>query len=125
MIYGCARVSTKGQAVHGTSLAQQAALLSANGADEIIAEQHTGNAMHRPQLTALLTKIKPKDTLLVTKLDRLARTTEEGISFIISLIEQGNTIKTVAYMMQLSPATISRALKNIETEKHGLILWSL
>ena len=92
MVYGYARVSTRGQAVHGTSLEQQRALLLEHGAGEIIAEQHTGRTMQRPQLSQLLSKIKSRDTLLVTKLDRLARTTEEGITIIRSLIDRGITV---------------------------------
>ena len=48
--------------------------------------------MQRPQLSQLLSKIKSRDTLLVTKLDRLARTTEEGITIIRSLIDRGITV---------------------------------
>ena len=92
MVYGYARVSSRGQAVHGTSLEQQRALLLEHGAGEIIAEQHTGRTMQRPQLSQLLSKIKSRDTLLVTKLDRLARTTEEGITIIRSLIDRGITV---------------------------------
>lgn len=89
MIYGYARVSTRGQAAHGNSLEQQTAQLLEHGAKEIITEQHTGSTMKRPQLSKLLEKLKPGDTLLSTKLDRLARTTEEGISIIRGLIDRG------------------------------------
>lgn len=89
MIYGYARVSTRGQAAHGNSLQQQTALLRDHGACEIVAEQHTGSTMKRPQLSQLLDKLKTGDTLLVAKLDRLARTTEEGISIIRGLIDRG------------------------------------
>lgn len=92
MIYGYARVSTRGQAIHGTSLEQQRTLLLEHGANEIVAEQHTGRTMQRPLLSQLLRKIKPGDILLVTKLDRLARTTEEGISIIRGLIERKVTV---------------------------------
>lgn len=92
MIYGYARVSTRGQAAHGNSLEQQTAQLLEHGASEIITEQHTGSTMKRPQLSQLLDKLKTGDTLLVAKLDRLARTTEEGISIISGLIDRGITV---------------------------------
>ena len=95
MIYGYARVSTRGQAAHGNSLEQQTAQLLQHGAKEIITEQHTGSTMQRPQLSQLLNKIKPGDTLITTKLDRLARTTDEGITIISGLINQGITVKVM------------------------------
>ena len=42
MIYGYARVSTKGQQKDGNSLEAQEILLTENGASEIIREAYTG-----------------------------------------------------------------------------------
>ena len=84
MIYGYARVSSKKQ-LHGNSLEEQRAALSANGAVIITAEQYTGKTTSRPKLQALIASLRAEDTLMVTKLDRLARNVTEGIELIREL----------------------------------------
>lgn len=84
MIYGYARVSSKKQ-LQGNSLEEQAATLKANGATSITAEQYTGKTTLRPKLQALIASLRPQDTLMVTKLDRLARNVTEGIELIREL----------------------------------------
>ena len=70
MIYGYARVSTKGQAKDGNSLDAQERQLRENGAEEIFIESFTGVKMERPELDKLLERVQDRDTLIVTKLDR-------------------------------------------------------
>ena len=84
MIYGYARVSSKKQ-LHGNSLEEQRAALTANGATSITAEQYTGKTTSRPKLQALIASLRAEDTLMVTKLDRLARNVTEGIELIREL----------------------------------------
>lgn len=84
MIYGYARVSSKKQ-LQGNSLEEQRAALSANGAVSITAEQYTGKTTSRPKLQALIASLRAEDTLMVTKLDRLARNVTEGIELIREL----------------------------------------
>ena len=84
MIYGYARVSSKKQ-LHGNSLEEQRAALTANGAVSITAEQYTGKTTSRPKLQALIASLRAEDTLMVTKLDRLARNVTEGIELIREL----------------------------------------
>ena len=84
MIYGYARVSSKKQ-LHGNSLEEQRAALTANGAISITAEQYTGKTTSRPKLQALIASLRAEDTLMVTKLDRLARNVTEGIELIREL----------------------------------------
>ncbi len=88
MVYGYARVSTKGQAAHGNSLEDQRRILLENGAEEIYEDQFTGTTMERPELDRLIGKIQSGDTLIVTKLDRLARNVEDGIRVIRSLLDK-------------------------------------
>lgn len=89
MIYGYARVSTSGQARNGNSLEDQKKILVKDGCQEIIEEQYTGTTTERPQFTALLKKLKTGDTLVVTKLDRLARTAREGSQLVHDLSYKG------------------------------------
>ena len=88
MIYGYARVSSAGQAIDGNSLEAQSELLKANGAQKIFSDVYTGTKLHRPELDKLMTEIQPGDTLIVAKLDRIARSAKNGLE----LIDQGKKI---------------------------------
>jgi DNA invertase Pin-like site-specific DNA recombinase len=72
VIVGYARVSTDGQTLD----AQQAALAAA-GATRVFAEKVSGAVTDRRQLARAIAALGPGDTLLVTKLDRLARSTRD------------------------------------------------
>lgn len=89
MIYGYARVSTKGQSVKGNSLEEQVAKLRAAGCQEIVSETFTGTKMERPKFTELLNKLVPGDELIVCKIDRFARTAAEGSTIISELVDRG------------------------------------
>ena len=88
MIYGYARVSTAGQSKDGNSLEEQVAALERYGCHEIITEAFSGKTMERPQFQALLKRLKPGDTLVVSKLDRFARTAIEGVQTVRQLFER-------------------------------------
>ncbi len=89
MIYGYARVSSKGQQKEGNSLNDQHEQLIALGAQEIVEECYTGTTMVRPKFNELIEKMQPGDTLIVTKFDRFARTASEGAALIKQLVERG------------------------------------
>ena len=61
MIYGYARVSTRGQARDGNSLEAQEKQLKGNGAEKIYVESFTGTKLEHPELDKLLTKIQDGD----------------------------------------------------------------
>ncbi|MEY9867272.1 DNA invertase Pin-like site-specific DNA recombinase [Peribacillus sp. B2I2] len=84
MKYGYARVSTTAQEV----LVQTEALKK-EGCEVVYEEKFTGTSTDRPKFTLLLHELHEGDTLVVTKLDRLARNTKEGIEVIESLFENG------------------------------------
>ena len=86
---GYGRVSTKGQQRDGNSLEDQRSKLEDAGCDEIILEAYTGTKMDRPKFTKLLEELEPGDTLVVTKLDRFARTASEGSALVKELLERG------------------------------------
>ena len=92
MIYGYARVSTKGQARDGNSLDGQATLLKEAGATKIYYDSFTGRKMDRPEFDKLKSVLKSGDKLIVTKLDRFARSAAQGSQLIESLIEHGITV---------------------------------
>lgn len=89
MIYGYARVSTNGQSKDGNSLEDQTQALQQYGCQEIITEAFTGKTMERPQFQLLLKKLQPADTLVVTKLDRFARTAIDGAATVRRLFDRG------------------------------------
>jgi DNA invertase Pin-like site-specific DNA recombinase len=89
MIYGYARVSTKGQETNGNSLESQVTALQINGCQEIIEESFTGTKIERPKFTELINKLQYGDTLVVTKLDRFARSTIQGCTIVEQLINKG------------------------------------
>lgn len=95
MIYGYARVSTSGQAKDGNSLEDQKQKLIAAGATEIIEEHYTGTTTNRPEFNKLVEKLQPGDTLVVTKLDRFARSVIQGVETIKSLIDKGVTVNVL------------------------------
>lgn len=84
MRYGYARVSTVGQ-----DLQAQINALEAEGCDVIYSEKFTGTKTDRPEFQRLLAELKTGDTLIVTKLDRFARSTLEAIQTIRDLFERG------------------------------------
>ena len=89
MIYGYARVSTKAQAKDGNSLEAQERALKDSGACEIYVDAFTGTKTDRPEFDKLMDKIQKGDTLIVTKLDRFARSMTQGSELVSDLIEKG------------------------------------
>lgn len=84
MKYGYARISTIGQ-----DLRTQINTLEAEGCDVIFTEQFTGTRIDRKEFNRLITEIQEGDTLVVTKLDRFARSVRGGIEVIKELFELG------------------------------------
>lgn len=84
MIYGYARVSTQGQ-----NLESQLTELKKAGAEEIYKDKASGKSLNRDGLKDLLSQLTEGDTLIVTKMDRIARNVREGIDLISQLNEKG------------------------------------
>jgi DNA invertase Pin-like site-specific DNA recombinase len=82
-IYGYARVSTDGQTV-----AAQVGELTKAGAAKVFSETASGAKADRAQLSKVLRVLKPGDTLVVTRLDRLARSTRDLLNILHVLGEQ-------------------------------------
>ncbi len=85
MIYGYARISTKIQATDGNSLEAQSEDLKNAGATEIFSDTYTGATTDRPELKRLLAVLKKDDVLVLSKLDRIARTARQGLELIDTL----------------------------------------
>lgn len=89
MIYGYARVSTKGQAKDGNSIEVQIEQLKSNDVEIIYQDSYTGTTTSRPEFDKLLEKLQTGDKLIVTKLDRFARSVIGGVSLIEKLLNKG------------------------------------
>ena len=112
MIYGYARVSTRGQAKDGNSLENQEAILKEHGAEVIYSDSVTGRNLDRPNLKKLLSEIKEGDTLIVTKLDRIARSLTQGSELVNHLIDMGIKVNILNIgIMDNTPS--SRLTRNI------------
>lgn len=112
MIYGYARVSTKGQAKDGNSLEAQERLLRDNGAVEIYRDAFTGTKVDRPELNKLVSLLVDGDILIVTKLDRLGRSLSKTSELITELIERGITIN-ILNLGVLNNSSMNTLLRNV------------
>jgi DNA invertase Pin-like site-specific DNA recombinase len=90
MIVGYARVSTDGQSLE----AQDVALRPA-GADRVYAEKQTGIKTDRVALARCLRGLEAGDVLLVTKLDRRARSTRDLLNTLAAISEKGASFKSL------------------------------
>lgn len=90
-IYGYARVSTDGQ-----SLDAQLDALQAAGAAKIFQEKASGAQTDRAELVRLLRVADAGDVVVVTRLDRLARSTRDLLNMLASLSERGVGFRSLA-----------------------------
>src|SRR6516165_3511750 len=87
---GYARVSTDGQ-----TLQAQTEALQAVGCARIFAEKISGAYSDRPQLAKAIAALGEGDTLVVCKLDRLARSTRDLLNTLATISERGATFKSL------------------------------
>jgi DNA invertase Pin-like site-specific DNA recombinase len=90
MMRGYARVSTDGQA-----LGPQVEQLRAAGAGPVYRETASGAKRDRAQLAKLLKEVEPGDVVLVTRLDRLARSTRDLLNVLAQLAERGAMFRSL------------------------------
>ena len=89
-ILGYARVST-----HDQHLTGQLEALKAAGAETIYREKISGARADRPQLAKLMAVLKAGDTVLVTKIDRLGRSTRELLELIERIGKAGAAFRSL------------------------------
>jgi DNA invertase Pin-like site-specific DNA recombinase len=90
-VIGYARVSTDDQTLD----AQQAALKAA-GVERVYAEKISGARSDHAQLAKLLKALGEGDTVIVTRLDRLARGTRDLLNILHAIGKAGGTFKSLA-----------------------------
>ena len=93
MIYGYARVSTDGQSVEA-----QIDTLTAAGAVKVFRETASGSKADRAQLARVLAALDAGDVLMVTRLDRLARSTLDLLHTLKAVADRGAGFRSLADM---------------------------
>lgn len=97
--YGYARVSTAAQ---DTGIQEQA--LHAAGCDIVRAEKASAGARHRPELENLLAFLRSGDTLVVTRVDRLARSIKDLQDLVEILKARGINLQAIEQPVDLHSA---------------------
>jgi DNA invertase Pin-like site-specific DNA recombinase len=90
-VYGYARVSTDGQ-----TLAAQDAGLHAAGCAKVYAEKASGAKSDRAELRKVVARLGDGDVLIVTRLDRLARSTRDLLNTLDEITKRGAGFKSIA-----------------------------
>lgn len=99
-IIGYARVSSTGQ-----KLDVQLEKLQAAKVDKLYQEKITGTNSSRPEFKACLDYVREGDTLMVTKLDRLARSTLDLCSIAKRLETKGVMLKVIDQNLDTTTST--------------------
>jgi DNA invertase Pin-like site-specific DNA recombinase len=89
-LIGYARVSTRGQ-----NLDAQIRALEQAGCLRVFADKLSGKDAARPELAACLDYLRPGDTLVVTRLDRLSRSLQDLIATVADLRRRGAGFRSV------------------------------
>lgn len=104
MLIGYARTSTIDQ-MAGFE-AQKTELVAAGcDASRLFVEQISSVAAQRPQLARLLDQLRPGDVVVVTKLDRLARSMSDLINIVSRIEAAGASLRILAMQLDTSTAT--------------------
>jgi DNA invertase Pin-like site-specific DNA recombinase len=90
-IYGYARVSTDGQ-----TLDAQIAALKAARAVKVYSEKQSGAKTDRAALARVLAALGSGDVLMVTRLDRLARSTRDLLNVLATVSERGAGFRSLS-----------------------------
>ena len=91
MIYGYARVSTDGQSVDA-----QVKQLRDAGAEKVFRETASGAKTERRELARAMKALAKGDTLLVTRLDRLARSTRDLLNTLDAIAKAGAGFRSLS-----------------------------
>lgn len=112
MKYGYIRVSTRGQASEGNSLEAQREALQEAGVEKFFEDVMTGKAMDRPAFDEMLEMVQCGDEIIVTKLDRFARSVGQASELITKLIDDG-IIVNVLNIGKLDNSSTGTLMRNM------------
>ena len=89
-VFGYARVSSQDQ-----DLSAQEAELVAAGAVKVYREKVSGAKANRAELMKVVDKLEAGDVLIVTRLDRLARSTRDLLNLLATISERGASFRSL------------------------------
>jgi DNA invertase Pin-like site-specific DNA recombinase len=115
-IYGYARVSTDGQ-----SLVSQDAELHAAGCAKVYAEKISGARSDRPELAKVLKRLESGDVLIVTRLDRLARSTRNLLNILDDIAKRGAGFKSLQKSRRLIGTARRECLDHVSDRRRGVL----
>jgi DNA invertase Pin-like site-specific DNA recombinase len=113
-IYGYARVSTDGQ-----TLASQDAQLHAAGCAKVYSEKVSGARSDRPELAKLIRRLGDGDVLMVTRLDRLARSTRDLLNILDTIAKAGAGFKSLADIWADTTTAQGRLMRELILARTG------
>lgn len=96
--FGYARVSTSDQ-----NPAAQEDALRRGGADQVFVDYFTGTKASRPELDKVLSQLRSGDSLMITRLDRLGRSTKDLLELVTRLDDLG--VNLIVLEQQINTAT--------------------
>lgn len=97
--FGYARVSTADQ-----NPASQEDALRRGGADEVLVDFFTGTKASRPELDRVLTQLRSGDRLMITRLDRLGRSTKDLLELVTRLDDMGVNLMVLEQQINTASA---------------------
>ena len=107
-VYGYARVSTDGQSVE-----LQTDKLKEAGAEKVFAEKVSGAKTDRQELRKVIKALKQDDILIVTKLDRLARSLRDILNVLDTISKNGAKFKSINEPWADTTTDMGKFLTNI------------
>ncbi len=124
MINGYARVSTDAQ-----DLATQYELLKAAGATLVYSERQSGIKTDRAALARLMASLEAGDTVLVTNLDRLARSTRDLLNTLAAIADAGASFRSLGDPWADTTTPHGRLMLTVlgglaEFERHLILSWT-
>ena len=90
--YGYVFVSSK---KNGNSLDEQERAVREAGAEYVFMDEYTGPNTQRMELEKLIQRLHTGDTLIITKLDRISNSVQQGIRFVNDLVQQGIRVHVI------------------------------
>ena len=122
-IVGYARVSTRDQ-----DLAGQLAELKAAGCELVYREKVSGAASDRKELARLVRKLERGDTVIVARLDRLARSTRDLLNILDEIGKAGAGFRSILAGIDAAGAAGFRSIKDTwadTTTSHGRLMLTI
>src|SRR5919205_61550 len=112
MLIGYARVSTLDQ-----TLALQQDALTAAGCEQLYTDTVSGSVTDRPGLSQALSHLRPGDTLVVWRLDRLGRNLPHLIETVATLADRGVGFRSLQEQIDTTSSGVLRRMRGTPSQR--------